>query len=281
MSLVDEAIVHPEIQVDGVWYAQIWAGSCCSSPLEIPPGGKSDVYSVRVLPDQAFALNVKPTRALDLKPGKHSIGIRNDSHDSLYVRSDSTPVVVTSNVATIDIPDRTFIPPLPSTAPPACKVAPGRRSELIHGAVKRGDRFAQTMGGWILRLEPVEYGWVLEIAAKDRPTEDLSRLTPPWHVVPNPREIEGWHFRNANNTGPNDGTVNAPGDLREFIFSPLVGREIEYSGSATTSADVEKVQAFGRGWLSLESYRLTPAGNGERAGFEAVTFWACLTWPVG
>jgi hypothetical protein len=71
-----------------------------------------------------------------------------------------------------------------------------------------------------------------------------------------------------------------PGDLREFIFSPLVGREIEYAGSATTTADVESVRSFGRGWLFIESYRLTPARTGVRAGFESLVFWACLTWPA-
>ena len=187
----------------------------------------------------------------------------------------------TSNVVTVDIPAGTSATPLQSAARPACEAARGRRSEIVHGAVERGERFAQAMAGWILRLEPVEYGWVLQIATDDRPTDDLSRLTPPWHGVPNPRDIEGWHFRNADNTDANDGTVNAPGTLREFIFSPLVGRGIEYSGSATTSADVDKVRAFGRGWLFLESYRLTSPRKGERASFDSLTFSACLTWPAG
>src|SRR6185503_17865995 len=116
---------------------------------------------------------------------------------------------------------------------------------------------------------------------KGREGEDLSTLTPPWHFVPNAREIEGWHFRNPDNTGPNDGSMNAPGYLREFIFSPLVGRQIEYKGSATAPADVEKVRSFGRGWLFIESYRLTPLRRGERAGLESLTFWGCLTWPAG
>ena len=280
-SFVAEAIVHPDIEIDGVWYVQAWAGSCCSSPRDIPPGGKSEVFSFRVLPPFTFALNATPARVLDLKPGKHSIRIRNHSRDSSYVRSDSNPLVVTSNLVTVDIPAGSSSTSSPSAARPACDGARGRRSELVHGAVERGDRFAQATAGWILRLEPSEYGWVLQIATKDRPTEDLSRLTPPWRFVPNPRDIEGWHFRNADNTDRNDGTVNAPGHLREFIFSPVVGREIERSGSAATSADVEKVRAFGRGWLFLESYRLTSARKGERAGFDSLTFWACLTWPAG
>jgi len=99
--------------------------------------------------------------------------------------------------------------------------------------------------------------------------------------VPNARELEGWHFRNADNSGPNDGSVNAPQELREFIFSPVVGRGIEYNGSATTPEDVAKVEAFGRGWLHLDEFRLTPPRQGERAAFEWLRFTACLTWPAG
>jgi hypothetical protein len=165
---------------------------------------------------------------------------------------------------------------------PGCESQPGRRAERIHSTVSRGHRFSETTrSGWILRLVPDTEGWFLEVTKKGRETEDLSRLTPPWHFVPNPREIEGWHFRNADNTGPNDGSVNAPQELREFIFSPAVGREVDYNGSATSAEDVEKVRSFGRGWLFIESYRLTPPRRGERAAFETITFSACLTWPAG
>jgi hypothetical protein len=164
---------------------------------------------------------------------------------------------------------------------PDCKVQPGRKAERIHGVVNRGDTFSQaTPSGWIVRLVPDREGWFLEVTMKARETEDLSRLTPPWHFVPNPREIEGWHFRNIDNTGPNDGSVNAPQKLREFIFSPAVGREVEYNGSATTAESVEKVRSYGRGWFFIESYRLTPPRRRERAAFESITFSVCLTWPA-
>jgi hypothetical protein len=164
---------------------------------------------------------------------------------------------------------------------PACEPAPGRKAERIQGTLSRAASFSQaTPSGWILRLTPLQEGWFLAVTTTGRETEDLSRLTPPWHFVPNPRAIEGWHFRNADNTGPNDGSVNAPQELREFIFSPAVGREVEYNGSATTAEGVEKVRAFGRGWFFLESYRLTPPRRGERAAFETMTFSACMTWPA-
>src|SRR5262245_55782718 len=72
LTFIGEAILHPEIAIDGVWYVQAWAGSCCSAPTEIPPGGKSEVFSFRVLPPQTFAVGATPARPLELKPGKHS-----------------------------------------------------------------------------------------------------------------------------------------------------------------------------------------------------------------
>ena len=74
---------------------------------------------------------------------------------------------------------------------------------------------------------------------------------------------------------------DSPQELREFIFSPDVGRGIEYNGSATTPEDVAKVESFGRGWLHLDAFRLTPPRRGERAAFEWLRFTACLIWPAG
>ena len=169
-------------------------------------------------------------------------------------------------------------------AVPQCTASPGRSAEQIEGEVAKGQRFSKTTsGGWILRLVPTHEGWLLEITVKGRETEDLSRLTPPLHFVPNPREVEGWHFRNADNTGPNDGSINAPQELREFIFSPQVGREIQgtQATSSPTTEEVERVQAFGRGWLRVDEYQLTPPRRGERASFERLKLSACLTWPAG
>jgi hypothetical protein len=166
---------------------------------------------------------------------------------------------------------------------PKCEAPTGRRAEQMQGRVARGDSVAfQIAAGWILRLTPIEHGWIIGLSAVGfGPDDNLAALTPPWHFVPNARDLEGWHFRNADNTAPNDGSVNAPGELREFIFSPAVGREIVYSGSGTRTEDVEKVRAFGRGWLYLDSYRLSPPARAARASFDSISYTACLTWPVG
>jgi hypothetical protein len=82
-------------------------------------------------------------------------------------------------------------------AAPRCEAEPGRRAEAIRGEVVAGSSFSRsTPGGWILRLTPSPgSGWLLSVSTKGRESEDLSRLTPPWHFVPNPREIEGWRQR--------------------------------------------------------------------------------------
>jgi len=162
-----------------------------------------------------------------------------------------------------------------------CRAEHGRSAAEVRGEVRADSTFvrATSDGRFIVVLEPVEEGWWLRIHEPGRPDDDLSGLTPPWHFVPNPRDIEGWHFRNADNTGPNDGSVNAPGKERDFIFSPEVGRTIEYNGSNTTAEDVAKVEAYGKGTLTILDYQLTPPQRGERAHFERMKFAVCLTWP--
>ena len=134
-------------------------------------------------------------------------------------------------------------------------------------------------------LKPNEYGW--RVVIKDeRDDEDLSRLTPPFHFVPNPRDLEGWHFRNALNTGPNDPnsgpTVNAPGEIRDFIFSPDVGRTIDGPDTTSTPSegDIELVESFGRGELRILEYELSDTEPGKRARFAWIRFSAELSWPA-
>ena len=86
---------------------------------------------------------------------------------------------------------------------PHCTPAPGRSAEQVEGEVSGAG--------------------LLEIAMKGRETENLSSLTPPFHFAPNPRQIEGWHFRNADNTGPNDGTwMNSSSRPRAEANAPLL-----------------------------------------------------------
>jgi hypothetical protein len=67
------------------------------------------------------------------------------------------------------------------------------------------------------RLNPYPEGWSISIGRPGDRTDYVGIATPPYHGV-NPVFIEAWHFRNADNTGPNEGQVSAPADIRDFSF---------------------------------------------------------------
>jgi len=161
-----------------------------------------------------------------------------------------------------------------------------RENVELSGEVRAGEPWeAGFDGGLRFRLEPSSYGWWITVL-DDRGSEDLSRLTPPLHFSPNPREIEGWHFRNIDNTGPNEPgekNVNAPGLERGFIFSPEVGRSIAGPDSrqALTEEDIGQVGEFGQGRLEILEFRLGDLEPGKQARFEWMRFRVTLSWLRG
>jgi len=149
------------------------------------------------------------------------------------------------------------------------------RTASFGGLVARGGRFARDLwDGLRLELNPLPLGW--EIAVRDtvRPSENLARLTPPFHAVPNPRFIEGWHFRNKANTGPNQGDVNAPQKTRDFIFSREVGKTIQGATAdhGVTEEEVGRIASEGRGVLTIEEMKLVAAVPGGKAGIDSMRF---------
>lgn len=162
---------------------------------------------------------------------------------------------------------------------------PARDAERFTGEVESGRLFDRPFGpGFHFRLEPRTYGWEIVIRHLDG-EENIARLTPPFHFVPNPRDIEGWHFRNSDNSRPNEEgekNVNAPQNEREFLFSPEVGRTIQGPGSrsAVSAEDVERVRSFGQGRLTILEYRLGNLKPGERAAFQWMRFEVEVSWPA-
>ncbi|MFH1145174.1 MAG: hypothetical protein V1774_11575 [Candidatus Eisenbacteria bacterium] len=161
--------------------------------------------------------------------------------------------------------------------------APDRARVTWTGELRAGEIFERAFDSALLfRLEPLGTGWLIAVRERGR-DEDLARLTPPLHGPLNPRSIEGWQFRNAANTGPNEAgeqNVNAPGESRTVIFSPEVGRTIDgpNATSQPTPVDIEAVRRFGEGTLEILEYRLTNLDPGEQAGMEWMRFEVELTW---
>ena len=100
----------------------------------------------------------------------------------------------------------------------------------------------------------------------------MAGWTPPWHG-PNALYIEGWHFRNEDNTGPNDGAVNFPTRERGFIFSPKVGRPIPVSiDGYPTMDEICEIERDGSGMLTITHMTLGNLGPGKQAYFEEMGF---------
>lgn len=168
-----------------------------------------------------------------------------------------------------------FLPTAGASTAPPCVAAPGRVAVALAGTVAGLSEFRAAVGpGWTFALLPVSHGWDLRLFDGDG--LDLSQITPPYRFAPNPRELYGWHFRNSDNTGVNDGSVNAPQHARLFRFDPAL------SGTAgfKPSADIAAVEgAPGRGLLTVEGFELTDLDKGGQARFTSLAFSVCLSWP--
>ena len=162
-----------------------------------------------------------------------------------------------------------------------CSKEDGRNSILIRGEISAGKLFSRPFGnGMMFSLKPIDKGWIIGVNERNQPEFDIARLTLPLHG-PNPRFIEGWHFRNSSNTGPNDGSVNVPQESREFIFSPIVHTIFEKGRERNVGMDdIEKIEQYGRGELYMEDYRLSDLEAGMIAGIAYMRFRVCLSWPV-
>jgi len=128
----------------------------------------------------------------------------------------------------------------------------------------------------VFALEPVEHGWVMRVYEHDTPDAvDLTALTPPLRMAPNPRDILGWHFRNADNTGPNRGEVNAPQEIRAFFISPGLAGTGGYRPPPDPAAPglaAPDPETDGVGRLRIRDYGLADLAPGERARMVYLAF---------
>ncbi len=136
--------------------------------------------------------------------------------------------------------------------------------------------------GWLLFVEPQPKGWrvTLRDGANPDDARDLTSVTPPFGSGPNPRDLLGWQFRNAANTGPNTGDVNAPQATRNLWFSTALAgtggyRPPDPNAPALLPADPDD----GHITLNIVDFELTPPEPGSVAGMTAIAFEACVTWP--
>jgi hypothetical protein len=92
----------------------------------------------------------------------------------------------------------------------------------FEGKVSRDQVFEKEISDELLfRLDPLMEGWQIWVGDHSNTDNNFSGVaTPPFHGM-NARYIEGWHFRNNDNSGsnePGEKNVNAPQHERGFCF---------------------------------------------------------------
>jgi hypothetical protein len=165
----------------------------------------------------------------------------------------------------------------------ACGHTLNQNRVIFRGQIKSGEHFKHSFGDRFVfllspyasgNLEGVATGWIIEIHEQGKMV-DLACLTLPLHG-PNPTLIEGWHFRNEENTGPNDGSLNVPMYERHFIFSPDASRLLDQV--EITEAEIKEVESFGHGALYIERLRLSAPLRGGNAQILEMRFRCALSW---
>jgi len=156
----------------------------------------------------------------------------------------------------------------------------GDLTDQIHPEVAGEASFYQVMhNGWVFALIKAETGWAIRVYDGEPVANavDLTGLTPPLSAPLNPRQIYGWHFRNAANTGPNQGDVNAPQHLRAFVISPSLAGTGGIRPS-TPGAIPATDPMDGIGWLRILDMGLADLEQGGTARMNYLKFDACVTW---
>jgi len=158
----------------------------------------------------------------------------------------------------------------------------------FQGHITKGQQFQEDIGhGLVFQLTPDEDGWSIDIfpqgghGANDYSLTDIA--TPPFHGITSV-QLEGWHFRNARNTGPNDGSVNAPQEERDFQFvmneadARTVADAIDQYEEGKTP-DFSPDVSFGHGKLVVRALTLGNLVPGLQAWIESMDFSVSLEFP--
>ncbi len=164
-----------------------------------------------------------------------------------------------------------------TTIAQTCQPSPTRYSFHAAGEVAGNRSFLLSVNErWTFVLQRIQHGWSIRV--KDTTGVDLSAVTPPFQSGVNHRDIEGWHFRKADNSDSSDGSMNAPQNIRLFVFDP----SLEGTGGfrpPDNDHEFDAVASPGRGILRILDYGLADLGKGEKARMVYLKFDICLTWP--
>ena len=171
---------------------------------------------------------------------------------------------------------------------------------VLQGEIQRGDTIVHPFEHnglmYEFRLVPVGHGWQIWVGdPRNRQRNHVVVATPPYRGI-NPAIVQGWHFRNADNSGPNiagEGNVNAAQKTREFAFVldgagyqgarealeilmwPEDRKEAEITDAEKRLAAIPKAQAA----LEIVALELGNLIKGEQAWIERLAFRMQINLP--
>lgn len=178
--------------------------------------------------------------------------------------------------------------------------SPPNLSIRLHGEVQRSEKFEQEIGrGLVFRLVPDEYGWNIEVGPKDGTDNYLDCVNGPLHGI-TPYQIEGWLFRNDDNTAnrkPSELMTPGIGEKREFQFVLTAADEekscadlnkMEYIYDEKAPGHIAATSHFGElaggdGSVTITSMSLGNLKPGAQAWIESMRFEATFSFrnPAG
>jgi hypothetical protein len=128
-------------------------------------------------------------------------------------------------------------------------------------------------------LQPLTDGWFVEVFYRGRQV----LITVPFYPDARPYFIEGWHFRNSDNTGPNKPgpkNVNSEGRKRFLVYSPQC-----WAGGQPRCASEHDVSVF-KGTIScfiitVDSLELGNLEPNEKANIKRMSFTVKFAFAAG
>lgn len=182
--------------------------------------------------------------------------------------------------------------------PEKTRVCENKNVIQFSGEVKRGEDFVKPLRDDLAfclkyRKDKANEGWRIWIGDLSEPHNDYcSVVTPPYRGI-NALDIKGWHFRNIDNSGPNDGSVNAPREQRDFSFifsrdqydlALKALRAMLWHNDEMTQDEARALHESttkAKGTLTIIKMELGNLALNERAWIEHLSFRVTLEFPPG
>jgi hypothetical protein len=165
----------------------------------------------------------------------------------------------------------------------------------LHGEVHRGEKVEKEIGrGLVFRLAPSEFGWEIEVGPKDSTDNYMDCVNEPLHGI-TPFQIEGWLFRNDDNTAPrkpSEMLTPGIGEKREFQFVLTAADEakscddlekMEHSRDKKAAEPMPASRLFGAraggdGSVTITHMTLGNLKPGQQAWIESMEFEATFSF---